>query len=200
MPGHPVAFAVEHAPVAGVTYGWVVSAGTITSGQGTPSISVDTTGVGNGYVTATVDMKGLPESCPNSASGMVSVVSIGCGGGKIDEYGDIRFGDEKARLDNLAIELLNWPEGKGYIIAYGGRRSRVGEARRRAERAKRYLVTARGIPGERIDTLDGGYRENLTVELRVISKDGDAPAPSPTVDPSEVTIIKSKSTRKPRRT
>ena len=39
---------------------------------------------------------------------------------KIDEYGNIRFNDEKARLDNFAIELQNDPTAQGYLVCYGG--------------------------------------------------------------------------------
>ena len=45
------------------TYNWSVSAGTITSGQGTTSITVSTAGLGGGSVTATVDVTGLDPSC-----------------------------------------------------------------------------------------------------------------------------------------
>lgn len=120
---------------------------------------------------------------------------------KFEEYGDISFSDEKARLDNFAVELLNTPEATGYVIAYGGQRGRAGEARRRIERASRYLVAARKVPAARLVTFDGGYREVSTVELYVFPPDA-APAPtllaSPTVDPTEVEIIKGKPARRGR--
>jgi hypothetical protein len=191
-PGLPVTFnaSVDNLPAdAKPTFNWAVSAGTISSGQGTSSVTVDTTGVPNGYLTATVDVRGLPEGCPASGSCATDVVGIRDPNDKVDEYADISFGDEKARLDNYAIELLNWPESVGYIVGYGGRRSRRGEAARRIERAKRYLVTARAVPAERVVTIDGGYREDLTVELRLRTKDMPPPEAVPTVDPSEVKFI-----------
>jgi hypothetical protein len=105
---------------------------------------------------------------------------------KIDEYGNIRFNDEKARLDNYAIELQNDPTAQGYLVCYGGRKGRAGEAQKRCDRAKDYLVTTRGIDSSRIVTVDGGYREDLTVELWVVPSGATPPAASPTVDPSEV--------------
>ena len=33
---------------------------------------------------------------------------------KFDEYGNIKFNDEKARLDNYAIQLQNEPGAQGY--------------------------------------------------------------------------------------
>ena len=117
----------------------------------------------------------------------------------IDEYGDIPFEDEKARLDNFAIELQNYPQGKGHITCYGGRIGRVGEARRRCERAKKYLSGYRHIPAEQIMLVDGGYREDLTVVLWVVPPGATPPPPSPTVDAREVRFIKGKKKRGARR-
>jgi hypothetical protein len=203
LPGVPATFTltVKDAPGnAKLTYNWAISAGTISSGQGTSSINVDTTGVAfaRGSVTATVDVAGLPEDCAGSASCVTEVNGIG-DPRKVDEYGNLRWGDERARLDNFGIEVRSDPEAVGYILGYGGRRSRRGEASRRIERAKRYLVTVRGIPSERIVTIDGGYREELRVELWALPKDVTPPAPSPTVDPTEVEFIKPPSKRRGRR-
>jgi hypothetical protein len=118
---------------------------------------------------------------------------------KIDEYGNIRFNDEKARLDNFAIELQNDPTAQGYLICYGGRRGRAGEAAARCDRAKNYLVTTRGIDASRIVTVDGGYRENLTVELWVVPTGAQPPTASPTVQPSEVTTAPARAPRRGRR-
>ena len=166
------------------TFNWTVSAGTISSGQGTSSITVDTTGV-SGTITATVEVGGYDRSCSASASCTTSFPAQPVPR-KIDEYGNIRFNDEKARLDNFAIELQNDPTSTGYIIAYGGRTGRAGEAQRRADRAKNYLVNTRGISADRIVTVDGGFREELTVELWIVPSGATPPPASPTVDPSEV--------------
>jgi hypothetical protein len=175
------------------TFNWTVSAGTISSGQGTSSITVDTTGVAGGTtITATVDVGGYDRSCSTSSSCTVSFRTIPTAR-KIDEYGNIRFNDEKARLDNYAIELQNDPTAQGYLICYGGRRGRTGEGQRRCDRAKDYLVNTRGISGDRIVTVDGGYKEDLTVELWVVPSGANPPTASPSVDPSEV-----KSTPAPR--
>ena len=199
--GVPVTFTVnvENAPDdVNPTYKWVVSAGTITSGQSTSSITVDTTELpAFKELTATVEVGGLPEGCPRSASCSVTLITC-IYRPKIDEYGNLRWSDEKARLDNFAIELQNDPSNVGFLVGYGGRRSFRGEAARRTERAKKYLTTARGITADRVVTVDGGYREELTVELWTSSKDAP-PYLSPTVDPSEVIFIKTAPGRKVRR-
>ena len=118
---------------------------------------------------------------------------------KIDEYGNIRWSDEKARLDNYAIELRNDPTTVAYIICYGGRRSYAGEAQRSCERARSYLRKTGGIDAARIKTVNGGYREELSVELWTPPAQSVPPMASPTVDPSEVIMIRTK-TKKRRRT
>jgi hypothetical protein len=94
---------------------------------------------------------------------------------KFDEYGNIRFNDEKARLDNYAIQLQNSPGSQGYIVAYG---SCAGEAQARADRAKDYLVNTRGIDAGRLVTIDGGCRSDLSVELWVVPTGATPPAAS----------------------
>lgn len=199
LQGQPITFTanVQGAPAdRTLTYNWTVSAGTITSGQGTPTIQVDTAGLGGQTVTATVEVGGLDASCTSTASCSTPVVQR-AEATKFDEYGNIAFNDEKARLDNFAIQLQNQPGAQGYIIAYGGRRGRAGEALRRAERAKDYLVNTRGIEAGRIVTVDGGYRETLTVELWIVPQGAEAPKPTPTVDASEVQTMPER--RAPRR-
>jgi hypothetical protein len=51
-----------------LTYNWSISAGTIKSGQGTPEITIDTTGLGGQTITATLNIGGLPPSCNSTAS------------------------------------------------------------------------------------------------------------------------------------
>jgi hypothetical protein len=186
--GQPVTFTANVSggdPNVTPTYNWTVTAGTISSGQGTSSITVDTTGLAdNSNITATVDVGGYDRSCSTSSSCSTGVTARLAR--KVDEYGNIRFNDEKARLDNYAIELQNDPTAQGYLICYGGRRGRAGEGQRRCDRAKDYLVTTRGIDASRIFTVDGGFKEELNVELWIVPSGATPPTASPTVDPSEV--------------
>jgi len=158
------------------TYNWSVSAGTITGGQGTSSITVDTAGLAGQSVTATVEVGGVEPACGRTGSCSTSVkpivkpVPV-----KFDEYGDIKFNDEKARLDNYAIQLQNQTGSQGYIIAYG---TCEGQGQARADRAKNYLVNTRGIEAGRITTVDGGCRADLTVQLWIVPTGANNPAAS----------------------
>jgi hypothetical protein len=172
------------------SYRWEVSAGTIVSGQGTEMLTVDTTGlplVGRQTLTATVEVGGFPADCPDTASCAVGVYVI-IDYFPRDEYGDLRWSDEKARLDNFAIELRNNPAARGHVVCYGGRRGRRGEAERRCTRARDYLVTRRRFAPDRIVTVDGGYMERMTVVLWVLPPGADV-TPNPTVAPGEVKFM-----------
>jgi hypothetical protein len=147
-------------------------------------------------VTATVELGGLDPSCTRTASCTTSVKAAIPPPTKFDEYGDIRFNDEKARLDNYAIQLQNQPGANGYIIAYG---TCEGEAQARADRAKNYLVNTRGIDAGRIVTVDGGCRADLAVELWIVPQGATAPAASTDNIISPCPECKKKPTRRARR-
>ena len=174
QPGAPITFTANVTGGPGTqTYNWSVSAGTITSGQGTPSITV--TGVAGQSITATVELGGLDPSCTRTASCTTQIPLPPAECRKFDEYGNIRFNDEKARLDNFAIQLQNEPTATGYIIGYG---SCDAEGQTRANRAKDYLVNTRGIDAGRITVIDGGCMPELKVELWVCPSGAAAPTPS----------------------
>ena len=61
-------------------------------------------------------------------------------GKEFDECSGCSYDDQKARLDNLAVELQNDPTTTTYLFGYGGRTSPVGYADRLLARARDYLV------------------------------------------------------------
>jgi hypothetical protein len=104
-----------------VTYNWSVSSGTITSGQGTPSITVATdASMAGGNVTATVDIGGTDPSCGcktgESATAPVADKPVAT---LVDEFGKLPNDDIRGRLDAFFTELSNNPNNQGYIINYG---------------------------------------------------------------------------------
>ncbi len=155
------------------SYNWTVSAGTITSGQGTSTITVDTTGQAGNNITASVEVVGADPSCNRTASCTFSIAGNPPVSRKFDEYGNIRFNDEKARLDNFAVQLQNEPGATGYIIGYG---TCDAEGETRANRAKDYLVNTRGIDASRIVVVNGGCTPELTVQLWIQPQGAAAPS------------------------
>lgn len=176
-----------------LSYRWRVtpSEARILSGQGTPTISVDTTGLGRQRVTATVtvdDNSGYAQ-CRETAFAATNVLAPPpppIESRRFDEFPFLAFDDVKARLDNYAIELQNNPSARGVVFVYAGRRSRAGEADRLGNRVRSYLVQTRGINPSRITIVNGGYRDRDSFELWIVPPGAREPRPTPTVSPADV--------------
>lgn len=95
-------------------YNWTVSAGTIGTGQGTPSIIVRSEMTASN-VRATVKIGGFPVGCADTAFEEAGV-SRTADYYPADEFGQISRGDAKARLLNLYIRLDNDPLSEGVIV------------------------------------------------------------------------------------
>ncbi len=173
-----------------LNYVWKISPpeAKITSGMGTESITVDSSGLGGRTITATVDVnQGFPEdsSCAqmNSVDTEVKrkippppIERI-----PIDEFDSVSFDDDKARFDNFAVQLLNRPDSQGYIIIYQGTGKNAQSAEKASRRALNYLTKNKGIDPRRISITSGGFRARTGYELWVIPAGADYPPPRPTV-------------------
>ena len=175
-------------PTAKAEFKWQITVGTIISGQGTSSITVDTSGLGGQSIDATVSVSGISTLCSTSANQSVAVLSPPPCGMAFDEYGDIRFEDEKARLDNFAFQLFNQKSATGYIFAYAGKQTYEGEAAERLLRAKNYLVKVRDMDPARIIVVDGGYQEEFRVTLILVLPGATPPLAMPTLSPAEIQL------------
>jgi hypothetical protein len=183
---------VAYSGSSALNYTWTVSpAGVrIISGAGTPTIMVDSTGVGRQPITAilVVDDGSGERVCRQTAQAITNINAIALPPVKsrlYDQFEPPAFDDVKARLDNLAIELQNAPTSQAYIIVYSGRRSRAGQADRLAARAKDYMTKERGIDSSRLVVINGGYRESDYFELWLVPQGAEPPQVSPTLQPGD---------------
>ena len=101
-----------------------------------------------------------PLAAPNSA------VPISA----FDQYGAISWQDEKARLDNFAIQLWNEPDSIGYFLIRVGQTSCRNEAQNHAVRAKNYLMNVRHIPWNRIVWQDVGFGDEFQVTIWLVPR------------------------------
>ncbi|PYS83074.1 MAG: hypothetical protein DMF67_10485 [Acidobacteria bacterium] len=183
---------VGYAGPSALNYTWTVSppAARILSGAGTPTITVDSSGLNGRRVTAilVVDDGSGDRNCRQTAQAATGVNALPqiSTPKRFDEFPSIAFDDDKARLDQMAIELQNSPGSQGYIIAYGGRRSRAGEADRMGKRAVDYLTTTRGISRSRLVFVNGGYRETNAFELWLVPQGAEPPRPTPSLSPDQL--------------
>jgi hypothetical protein len=177
VPGEPVEFGAK---VSGGSnelhnYIWTISAGTIISGQGTDFIRVDTSGLAGDSIIATVAVGGYPTEC--SAASVVHLpVPVECR--KFDEFPHLTRNDEKARLDNFAVELLNDPRSNAYMIIYPGAEGPTHDVQRHTSRIVDYLINTRRVDGRRIVTLVGPTRSKLIIELWNCPQGAQPPKPS----------------------
>lgn len=118
---------------------------------------------------------------------------------KIDDFGELQCEDLRGRLDNFLVQLRNQPMAKGVVIVYEGKYSRpiyvrqtsqpnykdylptVGEARYRM-RVMTDHFKFRKFPADRISMIDGGFRENFTVEFWIVPAGAELPKATPTLD------------------
>jgi hypothetical protein len=114
-----------------------------------------------------------------------------------DEYADIGFEDEKARLDNFAIQLMNTPTARGAFLAFAGNPTYRGEAAHRLQRGKNYIVKVRSIAPERVITIDSGFRTDFSISLYTVPAGATLPVlDSLSLDPSQISFTKRRSTKK----
>jgi len=139
-----------------LTYQWTISAGEVESGQGTQSISIHIPTEARATTAVTsVRVNGLAEGCPNTASTKFVIVCGACDPLHFDEYGDIRFADEKARLDRFAKEVLSSDKTTGYIIGSFPKRISLAMRQRKIREMKQFLFVVRKYPKERFVVLLG---------------------------------------------
>src|SRR5438067_12323449 len=86
-------------------------------------------------------------------------------------YGNKSTEEENIRLDNFSVALERNPDLIGYILVYAGKTSCEGETQRHATRMKNYVVTVRGIGGDRVIARDAGFLSEPTVILEPMTRE-----------------------------
>lgn len=157
--GATAEFTVELVPDVSATlnlrYSWTVGAGTITSGQGTRSITVDTTGLGGEMLTAAVEVGGLDPNCPRTGAGSTLVIGEVATrfSRKVGEFFDMgesgNVNDPSTKLlAEFASQIQNDPTVQGFIIAHGGVRLTFADIS--ARRAQDFVVNRHGVDPSRL--------------------------------------------------
>jgi|GEM_PF-3115359 len=145
-------------------YLWSASSGRIIEGQGSRVITVkgDPKSKCDGLnVTATVEIEGLPPSCPNSASETVAV-SDGCGSPQlVDEYGPMSFQKEKLHLDNAVVQLQNGGDQRLVFVIYRQKNSEMAAIKKRAAGITKYLQR-RGVSKKKFTFVYGKNIDYVT--------------------------------------
>jgi hypothetical protein len=114
-PGEPYIYTVNVKPTESkLTYKWTLSHGTITAGQGTPSIQLRI-GSDETIPTVTVEVGGLPQECPSRAS-EITIVDPAPQAQMIAKFTGQVETINKESLRKVAAEAGNNPNSQLYII------------------------------------------------------------------------------------
>jgi hypothetical protein len=170
-------------------FDWSISAGVIRSGQGTATIEIDTDGAGRDRsIYATLLIGGYSGECASSEN---VVVSIAPPAKIVDEFGTLPDEELVKRIESFVGSI---PPGDSlHIIAYAGRNNVRGYASATL-RQMRTAVLKTGIPGERLATVDGGYREQPAFEFWLVPAGAEPPTPSPSVRAKDIVFPKAATT------
>jgi len=179
---------------------WQVSDGTVVSGQGTKTMSVELPDSTSGKLVTKLTANGYSPDCPVRTTTARFDTVVRVEHFKFEEYDQICEETEKAYLDFFSMQMKD-PDLIAYIVFYGGRcyssceidyprhrphYPRRGEAEQRAGRIKPYLIETRGIDENRIFVVNGGFRESWTAELWLAPKGAPPPPLTPTTDAKDI--------------
>jgi hypothetical protein len=160
QPGETVTFTANFSGdnLTKIEYKWSVDKGTIIEGQGTPVITVSTEGLEDRTITTTVEIKGLPEGCPNTDS----ETATDCSGPDpilFDESGLASLWTNSTKLNELISELENNSNDTAYFIIYPHEKESPDELKIKQDYIRNYLI-ANNIKPDRLIFVSAGYDEN----------------------------------------
>jgi len=156
----------------------------ITSGLGTSSITVDTTGMGGQRITADLDVTDdvygatcfQKNSVPTEVERKPVISATQC-----DAFESRAFDEDKARLDNCVLQLQSNPDAQLYVIIYPGT-DRISQTRNSYDNLSRrtldYLVKTRGVDPRRV-TIIRGPSNRLKSSYEIWFVPPGAPLPVP---------------------
>jgi len=187
--GDLVTFAAINSGTAPIPlrYAWTVSPSKlqVTRGLGTPSITVDTTGMGKGTIEAQLDVNDdtYDGKCRQVISAPTDVVPIPVveipKPFRCDQFQAKSADDDKARFDNCVIQAQNSPDSQLYVIIYPGtdKLSRTKNTYEKlSKRTLDYMVRTRGFDPRRISIVRGPSREKTSYQLWIIPPGAQVPA------------------------
>ena len=149
-------------------YRWSVSSGEIVSGQGTTAIGVRQP---NEALTATVEVVGVPEGCPNRVS-ETDISDPPPRAVKLDEFQTWSGQVDAALMDRIVVSLNDNPNTQLYILPL--RTAKSAHLRAFVERDVVENLEARGIPKAKVTVL-GVYAENELMQFCMVPAGASPP-------------------------
>lgn len=160
-----------------VTYSWSVSAGVIISGQGTARIMVNPQEASGSYITATVEIGGLPAQCSRTASSTVEIIP----GAQLVASGRFTSGqDLKSAVQKfIAASGLKTPDNNGTAFIYLYKGSNTTDAAMKAfKTAVSGAFDFNKILPYQYKIADGGTKKLQFYEMYLMGPGSKEPKPS----------------------
>lgn len=138
-------------------YVWSVSQGKIVEGQGTTAITVEWKI--DFAVTATVEIKGLPEGCQNTDSETIIYDPVP----EAEFIDEFAFSDSKidsTKFDKINTALNDDPSTQAYIIIYNDGKTSSAKIEQKEQQIRK-IISEKNISPDRIIIVRGVEKENL---------------------------------------
>jgi hypothetical protein len=162
---------------------WNLSSGLIQDGQGTPRVTVDSTGAGMyREIVAELWLGGYAPECQlQSAPFRVAVVPPAA---KFVEFAELSVDEENERIA-AAVSAALQSNDRLQVIGYAGRKSERTFISTSLRRMREQIVKG-GMQPNRFGVADGGFREEPFFEIWIIPDGAEPPRPTPTIDRKEI--------------
>ena len=160
-----------------VTYNWAISAGTIISGQGTARILVDTKEAAGMFITATVDLGGLPSNCTSAASYTVDVIPAA----QLVVSGTFTNGQELKNAVQKFIAATSFKEAENTATAFIYLYKKPSTTESAYKIFKDAIISAfeyNKILPHQYKIADGGTKKLATYEMYLLNERAKEPGPS----------------------
>ena len=160
-----------------VKYNWTVSSGTIVSGQGTARIYVSTTEASGQFITASVELIGLPEKCSTTASASTELLPAA----QLSVKGSFTNGEELKKAVQQFIAATSFKDslntGTAFIYLY-----KTSITTTTAMNAFRQAITGafeyNKILPQQYKIAEGGVKSRMMYEMYLLQGNGKEPKPS----------------------
>lgn len=153
-------------------YFWSVKNGKIINGQGTVNINVQFNS--DLSMTAQVEIKGLPENCPNTATEAAFFDSIPKAK-VIDEFPTSAPQLDKSKLNNLISLLKDDLTATAYIIIYVDEKTSPKKSKQKEQQIRKYLLN-KNHQANRVVIVNGGKGKDL-IRLLIVPQGAEPPTP-----------------------
>ncbi len=155
-------------------YFWSVDKGKIIEGQGTTVVTIGEIPL-DSTLTATVEIKGLPENCPKIASETMLTPHGPTRPIEIEQLKTSASQLDKVKFDKLIVALKDEPTTTAYVIIYTDEKTSSKKLRRKEQQIRKYL-SEKNVPADRFIIVAGGGGGDL-MRLFVVPAGAEPPTP-----------------------